>query len=80
MHNRLNKIYQQSNQLKHKMHMKNRIIQGFITAMLVSVLAVTPVFATSIDDMKEDGIGNLYIEFEKLKKKLELSLTGVKVL
>ena len=28
MHNRLNKIYQQSNQLKHKMHMKNRIIQN----------------------------------------------------
>lgn len=34
--------------------MKKRLIQGFIAAMLVSVLTVTPVFATSIDDMKED--------------------------
>lgn len=34
--------------------MKKRIIQGVIAATLVSVLSVTPVFATSIEDMKED--------------------------
>lgn len=34
--------------------MKNRIVQGFIAAVMVSILTVTPVFATSIDDMKED--------------------------
>lgn len=35
--------------------MKKRIVQAFITAVLVSTLVATPVFATpSVDDMKQD--------------------------
>ena len=36
----------------------------------VSVYEATGGYQIYVDDMQEDGIGNLYIEFEKLKKKL----------
>lgn len=38
----------------------------------VSVYEATGGYQIYVTDMIEDGIGNLYIEFEKLKKKLEL--------
>jgi len=38
----------------------------------VSVYESTGGYQIYVSDMIEDGIGNLYIEFEKLKKKLEL--------
>lgn len=34
--------------------MKKRIVQAFLSSMLISALAVTPVFATSVEDMKQD--------------------------
>ena len=36
----------------------------------VSVYEATGAYQIYVDEMQEDGIGNLYIEFEKLKKKL----------
>ena len=36
----------------------------------ISVYEATGAYQIYVDDMQEDGIGNLYIEFEKLKKKL----------
>ena len=36
----------------------------------VSVYEATGGYQIYVDEMQEDGIGNLYIEFEKLKKKL----------
>ncbi len=38
----------------------------------VSVYESTGNYQIYVDEMMEDGIGNLYLEFEKLKKKLEL--------
>ncbi len=38
----------------------------------VSVYEATGGYQIYVSDMIEDGIGNLYVEFEKLKKKLEL--------
>lgn len=38
----------------------------------VSIYEATGGYQIYVTDMIEDGIGNLYIEFEKLKKKLEL--------
>ena len=37
----------------------------------ISVYEATGNYQIYVDDMQEDGLGNLYIEFEKLKKKLE---------
>ena len=37
----------------------------------VSVYEATGSYQIYVDTMEEDGLGNLYIEFEKLKKKLE---------
>lgn len=37
----------------------------------ISVYESTGNYQIYVDDMQEDGLGNLYIEFEKLKKKLE---------
>ena len=36
----------------------------------ISVYEATGAYQIYVDDMQEDGLGNLYIEFEKLKKKL----------
>lgn len=37
----------------------------------ISVYESTGNYQIYVDDMQEDGLGNLYIEYEKLKKKLE---------
>ncbi len=37
----------------------------------ISVYEATGNYQIYVDEMQEDGLGNLYIEFEKLKKKLE---------
>ena len=37
----------------------------------ISVYEATGNYQIYVDDMQEDGLGNLYLEFEKLKKKLE---------
>ena len=37
----------------------------------VSVYEATGTYQIYVNDMQEDGLGNLYLEFEKLKKKLE---------
>lgn len=36
----------------------------------ISVYEATGAYQIYVDDMQQDGLGNLYIEFEKLKKKL----------
>ena len=37
----------------------------------ISVYEATGTYQIYVDEMEQDGLGNLYIEFEKLKKKLE---------
>ena len=37
----------------------------------ISVYEATGNYQIYVDDMQEDGVGNLYLEFEKLKKKLK---------
>jgi len=37
----------------------------------ISVYEATGNYQIYVEDMQEDGLGNLYVEFEKLKKKLE---------
>lgn len=59
--------------------MKKRLIQGFIAAMMVSVLTVTPVFATSIDDMKEDK-AKVENEVQSLQAQLTETLDKINTL
>jgi len=59
--------------------MKKRLIQGFIAAMMVSVLTVTPVFATSIDDMKGDK-AKVENEVQSLQAQLTETLDKINTL
>lgn len=59
--------------------MKNRMIQGFIAALMVSVFIVTPVFATSIDDMKEDK-AKVESEVQALQAQLTETLDKINTL
>lgn len=59
--------------------MKKRIIQGFIAALMVSVMTVTPVFATSIEDMKEDK-AQVQSEVASLQSQLRNTLDKIQKL
>ena len=59
--------------------MKKRIVQGLIAVMMVSVLTVTPVFATSIDDMKEDK-AKVESEVQSLQAQLTETLDKINTL
>lgn len=59
--------------------MKKRIIQGLIAAVMVSVLTVTPVFATSIDDMKDDK-AKVESEVQSLQAQLTETLDKINTL
>lgn len=59
--------------------MKKRIMQGFVAAGMICVLTVTPVFATSINDMKQDK-AKAESEVETLQSQLTEILDKISML